>query len=83
MLAALLLRVCSWRFVVSLFAEIKHRHERRRWRPVDRGETRWERVRHQIVADALGPPAGVLDFGHREIAEGAVLEPSRLEWACR
>lgn len=37
-------------------------------------------MRPQIVADVSGPPAGVLDLGHLEVAEGAVLEPSRLAW---
>ncbi len=80
MFAASMPRACSWRFGASLFAEIRRRHKRRRWLPVARDESRWERVRHQIVADAPGPPAGALDFGHREVAEGAVLQPSRLTW---
>lgn len=43
-----------------------------------RAETRWASGRHWIVADVFGLPAGALDFGQREVAEGAVLEPSRL-----
>src|SRR6266849_4714397 len=78
--AASLMRACSWHFGVSLFAGIEHRHELRRWLPVTRGETRLRRVRHQIVADPPGSPAGVLDFEHRENEKGAVLEPSRLAW---
>jgi hypothetical protein len=61
--AASMQRACSLLFGVSLFAEIKQRHERRRWLPVARGEARWEMVSHQIVADVSGPPAGACDFG--------------------
>jgi hypothetical protein len=78
MLAASILRVCSWRFGASWFAETKHRREWRRWLPVASDEARSERVRHQIVADVSGPPAGVLDFGHREGAEAQSL--NRVDW---
>ena len=60
MLAALLLQVCSWRFGVSLFAEIKHRHELKRLLLDARAETRWARGCRWIVADAPGPPADAL-----------------------
>src|SRR5207302_8672552 len=80
MFAASTPRACSWRFGVSLFAEIKQRHERRRRPPVARHEARWERVPDQIVDDAPGPPAGSFDVGQPEIGEDAVLEPSRFAW---
>jgi hypothetical protein len=76
--AASMPRACSWLFGVSLFAEIKQRHERMRWLPVARIKARWERVRDHVVADVPGPPARAPDFGGRTVAEDAVLEPNRL-----
>jgi hypothetical protein len=71
-------RACSLLFGASLFAEIRQRHERRRWLPVARSKARWERVRDHVVADVPGPPARAPDSGRRTVAEDAVLEPNRL-----